>query len=138
MKMAVQDELEEIARIVVDCGYHLHRDLGPGLLESAYEALMTVALRERGLSTERQVAVPLRYKGVVIDNAFRIDLLVERSLIVELKSIEKLTPVHGKQVLTYLRLMKLPLGLLMNFGQGTFKDGLRRIANDYYGDVPKR
>ena len=77
----------------------------------------------------------MSYKGVVIDNAFKVDLLVEHSLIIELKSIERLAPVHGKQVLTYLRLMNLPLGLLMNFGQATLKDGLRRIANDYYGRI---
>jgi len=135
--MARLVEIEEIARIAVNCGYRLHRDLGPGLLESAYEALMTEALRQSGVSAQRQVAVPLRYNGVVLDNAFKIDLLVEDRLVVELKSVEKLTAVHGKQVLTYLRLMHLPLGLLMNFGQATFKDGLRRIANDYYGAIRK-
>ena len=136
--MAHRDHLEEITRRVVDCGYHLHRDLGPGLLESAYEALMQEMLRQAGLQVERQLAVPLRYRSVVVDNAFKIDLLVENQLVVELKSVEKLSAVHGKQVLTYLRLMDLPLGLLMNFGQATFKDGLRRIANDYYGQIGKR
>ena len=130
------DDLEAIAGIVVDCGFQLHNDIGPGLLENAYEALMAEALRQRGLSAVRQVQVPLRYRGVVVDNAFKIDLLVEQQLVVELKSIERLAPVHGKQVLTYLRLMQLPLGLLMNFGQATFKDGLRRIANDYFGQIP--
>ena len=130
------DDLEAIAGIVVDCGFQLHTDIGPGLLENAYEALMAEALRQRGLSAVRQVQVPLRYRGVVVDNAFKIDLLVEQQLVVELKSIERLAPVHGKQVLTYLRLMQLPLGLLMNFGQATFKDGLRRIANDYFGQIP--
>ena len=77
----------------------------------------------------------MNYGGVVVDNAFKVDLLVEQCLVVELKSIERLAPVHGKQVLTYLRLMDLPLGLLMNFGQATFKDGLRRVANDYYGRI---
>ncbi len=96
---------------------------------------MAEAVRQIGLSAEGQVPVPLQYKGVVIDNAFKIDLLIERTLVVELKSVERLAPVHGKQVLTYLRLMKLPLGLLMNFGQATFKDGLRRVANDYYGTI---
>ncbi|KUO55546.1 MAG: Fe3+ hydroxamate ABC transporter substrate-binding protein [Sphingomonadales bacterium BRH_c3] len=128
-------DIEELAREVVDCGFHLHKDLGPGLLESAYETLMAAELGRRGLDVVRQVPVPLKYKGVVVDNAFKIDLLVDRQLIVELKSIERLAPVHGKQVLTYLRLMGLPLGLLMNFGQGTFKDGLRRIANDYFGRI---
>jgi GxxExxY protein len=133
--MSRLDDLEEMARIVVDCGFHIHKDLGPGLLESAYEAIMAAAIGEAGLSVERQVPVRMEYKGIVVDNAFRIDLLVGRKLVVELKSIERLALVHGKQVLTYLRLMDLPLGLLMNFGQATFKDGLRRIANDYYGRI---
>jgi GxxExxY protein len=133
--MLRSDDLELAARTVVDCGYRLHRDLGPGLLESAYEALLAEALRQAGLNVARQVPVAMSYKGVVVDNAFRVDVLIEDSLIVELKSIERLAPVHGKQVLTYLRLMSLPLGLLINFGQATFKDGLRRVANDYYGQI---
>ncbi|MFA9200211.1 MAG: GxxExxY protein [Cypionkella sp.] len=131
--MSSVDELERVARIVVDCGFHIHDDLGPGLLESAYEALMAEALRQAGLSVERQVPVRLNYRGVVVDNAFKIDLLVEHGLIVELKSIDRLLPVHGKQVLTYLRLMELPLGLLMNFGQAMFRDGLKRIVNNHRG-----
>jgi iron complex transport system substrate-binding protein len=125
------DEIERLARVVVDCGFHIHNDLGPGLLESAYEALMAEALRQAGLNARRQVNVPLTYKGVVVDNAFKIDLLVEESLIVELKSVEKLAPIHGKQLLTYLRLTGLPLGLLMNFGQAMFKDGIRRVVNNH-------
>ena len=130
------DDLERAARIVVDCGYEIHRELGPGLLESAYEALLAEGARQAGLSVERQVSVAMTYKRIVVNNAFRVDLLVERSLVVEVKSTERLAPVHGKQVLTYLRLMRLPLGLLMNFNQATFKDGVRRIANDYYGAFP--
>jgi len=128
-------ELEELARIAVDCGYQLHRDIGPGVLESVYEVLLAESLRERGLACERQVPVPIKYKGIVVDNAFRIDVLVERRLLIELKSTERCPPVHAKQVLTYLRLMDMPLGLLMNFGQATFKAGLQRIANDYYGRI---
>jgi len=128
-------DLEALATAAIDCGFRLHADLGPGLLESAYEALMAEGLRQRGLEVARQVAVPLQYNGVVVDNAFKVDLLVEGKLVLELKSIDRLAPVHGKQVLTYLRLMRLPLGLLMNFGQATFKDGLRRIANDYYATI---
>jgi GxxExxY protein len=127
------DEIERLSGIVVDCGFHIHNDLGPGLLESAYEAVMAEALRQAGLSVRRQVSVPLTYKGVVVDNAFKIDLLVEESLIVELKSVEKLAPIHGKQILTYLRLTGLPLGLLMNFGQAMFKDGIRRVVNNHRG-----
>ena len=129
------DDLEATARKVIDCGYRIHRDLGPGLLESAYEALLGAALEQGGLSVRRQVPIRMNYNGVVVDNAFKIDMLVEGCLVVELKSIERLAPLHGKQVLTYLRLMDLPLGVLMNFGQATFKDGLRRISNDYYGRI---
>ena len=129
------DELEAIARKVIDCGYRIHRDLGPGLLESAYEALLEATLVQAGIAVQRQVSIRMNYGGVVVDNAFKVDLLVGQCLVVELKSIERLAPVHGKQVLTYLRLMDLPLGLLMNFGQATFKDGLRRVANDYYGRI---
>jgi iron complex transport system substrate-binding protein len=131
-------DLEELARIAIQCGMDLHCDLGPGLLESAYEALLSAALGQQGLAVERQLPISMSYKGVVINNAFKIDLLIERKLVIELKSLDRLAPVHGKQVLTYLRLMNLPLGLLMNFGQATFKDGLKRVANDYFGQIPKR
>ena len=141
-KMLHPNDIERAARIAVDCGFHIHEDLGPGLLEDAYEALMAEALRQAGLAIERQVPVTLKYKSVVEDNAYRIDLLVERSLSIELKSIERLAPVHGKQVLTYLRLMELPLGLLMNLGQAMFKDGLKRIVNRHreskFGRQPLR
>jgi iron complex transport system substrate-binding protein len=128
-------ELEQLAKAAVDCGYRLHRDTGPGLLENVYEVLLVAALREAGLDCQRQVSVPIRYKGVVIDNALKIDLLIEQQLVIELKSTERNAPVHAKQVLTYLRLMNLPLGLLMNFGQETFKSGLQRVANNYYGRI---
>jgi iron complex transport system substrate-binding protein len=124
-------DIEEIAKIAVDCGFKLHKELGPGLLESVYQILLAEALRERGLGTEAQVPVPIRYKGVVIDNAFRIDLLVERQLVIELKSTERDSALYPKQLLTYLRLMDLPLGLLMNFGQETFKQGVQRVVNNH-------
>ena len=127
------DQLEVIARSAVNCGFQIHQALGPGLLENAYEALMEAALKQAGHSVRRQVPITMRYNGVVVENAFKIDLLIDDSVVLELKSIERLGAVHAKQVLTYLRLMELPLGILMNFGQATFKDGLRRIANDYYG-----
>lgn len=133
--MSGQTDLERMARVAVNCGYRIHTDLGPGLLESAYEALMEEALKQAGLEVRRQVPVTMNYKGVLVENAFKVDLLVEDQLVLELKSIERLAPVHGKQILTYLRLMNLQLGLLMNFGQATFKDGLKRVANDYYGKI---
>ena len=130
--MSRDEGLERIAASVVDAAFHLHRTFGPGLLESAYEQLLFADLTERGLRVSRQVSVPLRHKSIVIENAFKIDLLIENQLVVELKSVEKLIPLHGKQVLTYLRVMDLPLGLLINFGEATFKSGVRRIANDYH------
>jgi GxxExxY protein len=125
-------DLEALAKTVVDCGYQLHKQLGPGLLESVYEILMCESLKERGLAFERQFAVTIKFNGIVVNNAFRADILVEGQLLIELKSTETHAPVHAKQLLTYLRLMELPLGLLMNFGAASFKEGIRRIANDYY------
>lgn len=100
-----------------------------------YEILLAEALREVGLNVERQLVVPITYKGAVIDNALRLDLLIEQKLVVELKSVERFAPVHGKQLLTYLRLLDLPLGLLINFGQELFRDGVKRVANNYYAPV---
>lgn len=135
--MSADEQLERLARIVVDCGYHLHYDLGPGLLESAYEILLRELLVEQGLNVRCQVVVPIRYRHIAIDNAFKIDLLVENRLVVELKSVDKIVPLHGKQLLTYLRLMHLPLGLLINFGQVMFKDGVQRIVNRHSGTIGK-
>lgn len=126
------NRLEEVAREVVDCGYHLHRAYGPGLLESAYELLFCAELEERGLQLKCQLQVPIEHRGTLIENAFRADILVEDCLLIELKSTETHSPVHAKQLLTYLRLMKLPLGLLINFGSASYKDGVRRIANEYF------
>ena len=123
--------IEDLAKEAVDCRFKLHKELGPGLLESVYEILLAAALAERGLSVERQVPVPIRYRGVVIDNTFKIDLLVERELVIELKSTERESALYPKQLLTYLRLMGLPLGLLMNFGQETFKQSIQRVVNDH-------
>ena len=127
----MQADIESLASVAVDCGFHIHCDIGPGLLESAYELLLTESLASRGLSVERQVSVPLSANGIVIDNAFRADLIIERTLLIEIKSTEQHAPVHAKQLLTYLRLMRLPLGLLMNFGTATFKEGVRRVVNNY-------
>ena len=126
--------LEEIARSSVDCGFHLHKDIGPGLLESAYEILLFEGLKEKGLSVERQKIIPIIFKGRVLDEAFRADIVVENQILIELKSTERFAAVHAKQLLTYLRLMDSPLGFLMNFGAATFKEGVKRIANDYYAN----
>jgi iron complex transport system substrate-binding protein len=122
-------DIEDLARCALKSGLAIHRDLGPGLLESAYEALLAEALARQGLRVERQKPISLAYAGVKLDDAFKADLLVEGELLIELKSVEKLAPVHAKQVLTYLRLLNLPVGLLMNFGAMTFKECVRRILN---------
>lgn len=127
-------DVEELASIAVDCGFRLHRDLGPGLLESAYEAILADQLRRRGIATERQKPIPIRYDGTELAEGSRADFLLEGRLLVELKSVERLSPLHSKQVLTYLRLLNLPLGILINFGGATFKEGVRRIAN---GDLAR-
>ena len=122
-------ELERLATISVDCGFKIHSALGPGLLESVYEVLLADSLAGRGLSVERQKPIPITFNGRFFDEGFRADLLVEGRLLIELKSCERLVAVHGRQVLTYLRLLDLPLGLLMNFGGATFKEGVKRIVN---------
>ena len=119
----------EIAKIVVDAAYHIHRRLGPGLLESVYEVILAYALSSRGLNVERQAPVPIVFDGMKFDEGFRADLIVEDKVIVELKSVEKIAPVHKKQLLTYLRLADKRLGLLINFGASLIKDGIFRVAN---------
>ena len=122
-------ELDEITGAIVDASMKIHMELGPGLLESVYEAVLARALEKRGFQVERQKAICFEYDGMVFEEGFRTDLLVEGRVIVELKSVEKLAPVHSKQLLTYLRLMNLPVGLLINFGAVTLKEGLHRIVN---------
>lgn len=125
-------ELDEITGAVVDASLRLHRDLGPGLLESVYEVVLARVLERRGLSVERQKPITFEYDGLIFAEGFRIDLLVDQRVLVELKSVERLAPVHSKQALTYLRLMGLPVGLLINFGGATLKEGLRRIVNNLH------
>ncbi|MBS0660225.1 MAG: GxxExxY protein [Verrucomicrobia bacterium] len=125
------DELDEkqLSAIVVDCAFRLHVEAGPGMLEVVYELTLERMLSDRGLQVTRQVQVPLTMAGLLIEDAFRVDLLVNSRLVVELKSVEQIAPVHLKQVNTYLRLLNLPLGLLINFGAATFKQGVRRVVN---------
>ena len=119
----------EIARQIVDAAYQIHTTLGPGLLESVYETVLAYELRNRGLIVERQVPVPVVYEQVSFDEGFRADLLVAGKVMVELKSVEKVAPVHKKQLLTYLRLADKRLGLLINFGEALIKNGITRIVN---------
>lgn len=125
------EEIDRISGDVIDVSIRLHRDLGPGLLESAYELLLARRLESMGYSVTRQLPVDLEFEGERIEAAFRIDLLVAGRLLVEIKSVERLAPVHAKQLLTYLRIMQQPVGLLINFGGETLKEGIRRLVNNY-------
>jgi GxxExxY protein len=122
-------DLEDVIAAVIDHGFHLHSAVGPGLLESAYEAFLAASLREAKLRVDQQVSCPASYRGTTVENAFRIDLLVERKLVVEIKSVERIPPVARKQVLTYLRLTGLPVGLLMNFGSPTYEGAVQRVID---------
>jgi GxxExxY protein len=124
-------EIDEITGTIVDVAVQTHRVFGPHLLESLYEAVLACELRRRGLRTERQRLITISYDGIDAENAFRADLLVEECVIVEVKSVDRLARVHAKQLLTYLRLTNLRVGLLLNFGAETMKDGLERVVNNY-------
>jgi GxxExxY protein len=122
-------DLDDITGAIIDAAIHLHSKLGPGLMESVYEIVLAHELEHRGFRVERQKAVSFEYDSIVFEEGFRVDLLVEDQVIVELKSVERLVPVHGKQLLTYLHLMDLQVGLLINFGGATLKESLHRIVN---------
>lgn len=130
-------DLDEIARQLVDAAVKLHMRIGPGLLESVYEVLLARQLEIRGLHVERQKAVDAVIDGIHFDGAFRADLLIENRIVVEIKSVTKLAPAHWKQVLTYLRLLDLRIGFLLNFGAATMPEGIRRIANNYQAPARK-
>ena len=121
----------EIAKQVVDAAFIIHTTLGPGLLELGYEAVLAYELKQRGLLVVRQQAMPVIYETVHLEEGFRADLIVEGKVIIELKSVEAVAPVHKKQVLTYLRLTNLKLGLLINFGEALIKDGISRVVNGF-------
>lgn len=123
--------VEDVSAAVVDAAFHLHKDLGPGLLESVYQVVLARMLEKRGLRVERQKCVAFDFDGMHFDEGLRLDLLVEDCLVVELKSVENVARVHLKQLLTYLRLLNLPLGLLINFGAPTFKQGVKRVVNNH-------
>jgi GxxExxY protein len=119
----------EIAKHILDAAFVVHTKLDPGLLESVYEVILGYELQKRGLTAERQKPMPIVYDNIRFDEAFRSDLVVNGKVITELKSVEALLPVHAKQVLTQLRLSGLKLGLLINFGEGQLKNGIKRIIN---------
>jgi GxxExxY protein len=123
-------DIEALIKLTFDVGMAIHQDVGPGLIESVYERVLADQLSQHGVKVNRQQPVPVEIYGKKYDDAFRYDLLLNDILLLEIKSLEKLGPIHRKQVLTYIRLMNLPFGLLLNFGCVMFKDGMQRIGND--------
>ncbi len=122
-------ELDAAARRIVDVAFNLHRAVGPGLLETAYETLLASKLAQAGFDVQRQVSIDVVLDGISLPSAFRIDILVNRAVVIEVKSTEKTLPVHSKQLLTYIRLGNFPIGFVVNFGTAMFKDGIRRLIN---------
>ena len=123
--------IDELSSIVLEEAIAIHKEFGPGLFESVYESVLAGRLRRRGLVVERQVQVKAVFDGETYDPAFKIDMLVDERLVIEMKAVEALSKAHAKQLLTYLRLLKQPVGLLLNFSGETMRDGIRRVVNDY-------
>lgn len=119
----------EIGKIIVNCAVHLHKELGPGLLETVYEVILARQLQDEGLKVDRQIPIPIEFKGIRFDEGFRADMIVNDKVILELKSVESVSKAHKKQVLTYLKLTGMKLGYLLNFGEAMMKDGIFRIIN---------
>ena len=132
----ISELADALAKLTVDCAYKLHRETGPGLLESVYEVVLAKMLSDLGITVERQVPAPIQLMGATFSEGFRADLLLDKTLLVELKSVENLQPLHSKQTLTYLKLLDLPLGLLINFGAATIKQGITRVANGHVESPP--
>ena len=120
----------DLSRIIVDVAFKIHTQLGPGLLESVYEEIMNFELTKRGLFVEKQKGIPVVWESIKMDMGFRADLIVEKKVIIELKSVELIAPVHPKQLLTYLRITQMKLGLLINFNEPLIKNGITRIVNN--------
>ena len=123
-----QEKRDPLTEKVIGCAIEVHRSLGPGLLESAYQRCMLFELRKQGLAVETEVPMPVNYKGEIMDCGYRIDMLVEKSLIVELKAVEALLPIHEAQILSYMKLSGIRIGLLVNFHQSRLVDGLKRFV----------
>jgi len=126
--MLSKDNEPDISKIIVDCAFKVHTTLGAGLLESSYEACLAHEMLKRGLKIQKQKILPLEYDDIKIDNGYRLDFLVENEIIIELKSCERLLPVHEAQILTYLKLAKIKTGLLINFNTKLIKDGIKRYS----------
>jgi GxxExxY protein len=128
-QVIVPDDIERLATKAVNAALAVHRALGPGLLESAYQECLDIELSLAGLKVEREKLLPLVYRGQAVESAYRLDLIINGRLLLELKAVESLQPIHRVQVTTYLKLLKLPLGLLINFNVPLIKDGITRVLN---------
>jgi GxxExxY protein len=128
-RVVVPTEIEELATQAVDAALVVHREFGPGLLESAYRDCMVLELTLRGMAVERELNLPITFRGTTLPNAYRVDLLINKTFLIELKAVESLQPIHRVQLNTYLKLLRLPLGLLINFNVPLIKDGTHRILN---------
>lgn len=126
--------INEITSEIVDASYHLHKDLGPGLLETVNEVCLFHELQWRGFKVERQIPIPIIYKGIKFQEGFSADIIVNNSVILELKSVSEISKVHKKQLLTYLKMADISVGLLLNFGANTMKEGISRVVNEYQGN----
>ncbi|MEI7013903.1 GxxExxY protein [Leptospira licerasiae] len=124
-------KIDEITEIIIGSALKIHKDIGPGLFESVYEFILEKELQKQNLQVDRQKNITFRYEDIIFENAFRVDLLVENQIIVEVKSVENILPIHAKQTLTYLRLMNLRYGLLINFNEKLLKNGITRLVNGY-------
>jgi GxxExxY protein len=131
-------DIDRITGDVLDAAIRLHKELGPGLLESVYETLLAASLARSGYQVARQQPIDIEFDGIRFPAEFRIDIFVENSLLIEIKSVDRLHAAHAKQLLTYLRLTKQPVGLLINFGGATLKEGFERLVNDYSPSAPLR
>ncbi len=131
LKLKIMTE-NDLSKIIVDVSYKIHTKLGPGLLESVYEAILHHELTKKGLKVDRQKPIPVIWDDVFLDIGFRSDLIVEDKIIIEIKSVEQISNVHPKQLLTYLRITDIKLGLLINFNEALIKNGIKRIVNNLY------
>jgi iron complex transport system substrate-binding protein len=131
-------DIDQITGDVLDAALALHRNLGPGLMESVYEIVLAAKLSQMGYLVDRQKPVDIEFEGLRFEAAFRIDLLIDQRLLVEIKSVERLNAAHSKQLLTYLRLMRRPVGLLLNFGAATLKEGVKRVVNAHIPSASSR
>jgi GxxExxY protein len=136
--MITQKVINKLTKDIIGCAIDVHKEFGPGMLEKTYEKALLMVLAEKGLKVQSQLEVPVTFRGIVIDNAFKLDLLVEDLIIVELKAVEKILPVHEAQLITYLKLMKKPKGILINFySTNIFYEGQKTFITEEYSKLPK-